>query len=100
MPLSALPSKDVWGFPVPEQDYSADYSISDLELVLGERNWKSWTDAIRWLDEQGRETAEVPAEARQAMRDDFEQLNRDQVPFTLDAARVYELTHVARSRHR
>ena len=83
-----------------EQSYDADYSTQDLEFVFGGRDWTSWEDAIRWLEDEDTDTQTMPADTRRAMRDDFAQLEKDRVAFTLDAASVYALTHQARSRHR
>lgn len=83
-----------------EHDFCADYTTEEIARVFAGRDLHSWDDAIRWLDEDEAEAQTVHAEARKAMRDDFRQLERDEVPFTREPARVHALTHQERSRHR
>jgi hypothetical protein len=66
-----------------------DYEQSDLERLLGKREWHSYDEMIKWLQEQGDEDRRfTPGEVRH-MIEDLSRVQQQGKEFTTDANKLY-----------
>lgn len=78
-----------------------DYRESDVTVVLGRgAEWNEWSQAVSWLRQEGiREDQTRSGHVRDLMMRDFEQLQRDGVPFTHEPGEAFKLARSHRPRH-
>ncbi len=89
------------GAGAPDDAGEPDYDEEDLRALFTRGNgmWRSWNDAVRWLEQTGGRDAFLTPGQAEAISEDFAQLEKDGVPFVRDPRQVYVLTHKERYRH-
>lgn len=71
----------------------SDYDERDLEKVLDQGHWKSWSQVIKWLSENGAEESGLPPDEVKAIRDDLISIREAAVPFTDNPREAFRLVH-------
>lgn len=72
-----------------------DYTQSDVERLLGKRQWRNYDEMISWLDREGdADRRFTPGEVRHLM-EDLSRLKQRRTEFITDPGRLFqELKHV------
>lgn len=68
-----------------------DYDESDMEVLFGRGSWQSWDDGIDWLRREGMDDNELTPGETEHMKSDLEQLKKDNVEFTDDYRKAFQL---------
>jgi hypothetical protein len=67
-----------------------DYDITDIERLMGKRDWKSYDDVITWLEKEGdADRRFTPGEVRH-MIEDFSRLRDTGKPLPQDPEQLYK----------
>jgi hypothetical protein len=83
-------SDDVKIHDPASRETQKQYTESDVESVLREREWRDWNEVISWLREQGDNHRRLtPGEVR-AMVEDFTRLKDQGAPFTTDPQEIFK----------
>lgn len=81
------------GVPAIETGQWDDYERSLVEAVYENDNgWTNWDDVIDWIEEH-EDDYDVPPEAVEVMKEDFQNLKELDVDYTSDPGEAYELAH-------
>ncbi|MFU8854844.1 hypothetical protein ACNAW0_28335 [Micromonospora sp. SL1-18] len=72
------------------QAMQKDYEISDIERLMGKKDWKSYDDVINWLKQEGDEDRRFTPGEVQHMIDDFSRIQSKGVAFVHDPEQLYQ----------
>lgn len=65
-----------------------DYDVTDIERLMGKRDWQSYDEVIQWLEVKGdADRRFTPGEVRR-MIDDFSRLRDSKKPFFHDPEKL------------
>ena len=68
-----------------------DYDITDIERLMSKREWKSYDEMIKWLQQEGdADRRFTPGEVRH-MIDDFTRLQKSKTKFISDAQQLFPM---------
>lgn len=67
------------------------YSADDVAIVLRRGNWRSWEEAIHWLQGPGMIDAELPPAEGRHIADDFLSLVEAGLDYTNDPQQAFSL---------
>ncbi|MFI5490724.1 hypothetical protein [Micromonospora echinaurantiaca] len=70
------------------QAMQKDYDITDIERLMGKKDWKSYDDVIGWLKKSGDEDRRFTPGEVQRMIDDFSRLRDKGAPFVRDPEKL------------
>lgn len=79
------------------KQWEADYTQSDIEVVLSRGDWQSWDEAIQWLEEFGEEDNELTPGEAVAMAQDLRELRDQGEPYSSDPEEVFNKAHQYRA---
>ena len=67
-----------------------DYDVTDIERLMGKREWKSYDEVIKWLQKEGdADRRFTPGEVRH-MIDDFSRLRDSKKPLPHDPQQLFD----------
>jgi hypothetical protein len=67
-----------------------DYDVTDIERLMGKREWKSYDEVIKWLQKEGdADRRFTPGEVRH-MIDDFSRLRDSGKPMPRDPQQLFD----------
>jgi len=67
-----------------------DYDVTDIERLMSKREWKSYNEMIKWLQQEGdADRRFTPGEVRH-MIEDFTRLQKSKTNFISDAQQLYQ----------
>lgn len=67
-----------------------DYDVTDVERLMGKREWKSYDEVIKWLEKEGdADRRFTPGEVRH-MIEDFSRLRDSKKPFSNDPQKLFQ----------
>ncbi|MEU9828469.1 hypothetical protein [Micromonospora chersina] len=67
-----------------------DYDVTDIERLMGKRDWKNYDDVIKWLKKEGDEDRRFTPGEVQHMIDDFSRAREKGTDFSHDPERLYK----------
>lgn len=67
-----------------------DYDVTDIERLMGKREWKGYDEVISWLREEGdADRRFTPGEVRH-MIDDFSRMRESGIDFARDPEELHQ----------
>lgn len=67
-----------------------DYEVTDIERLMGKREWKSYDEVIKWLQEEGdADRRFTPGEVRH-MIEDFSRMRDSKKPMPQDPEKLFQ----------
>jgi hypothetical protein len=64
------------------QAMQKDYDVTDIERLMGKRDWKNYDDVIKWLKKEGDEDRRFTPGEVQHMIDDFSRARDKGIDFS------------------
>ncbi|MGC1214608.1 MAG: hypothetical protein WA890_25540 [Micromonospora sp.] len=71
------------------QAMQKDYEVTDIERLMGKRDWKNYDEVITWLQKEGDEDRRFTPGEVQHMIDDFSRVRDTGVDFVRDPERLH-----------
>ncbi|MCW3814042.1 hypothetical protein ONA91_06175 [Micromonospora sp. DR5-3] len=72
------------------QAMQKDYDVTDIERLMGKKDWKSYDDVINWLKKEGDEDRRFTPGEVQHMIDDFSRARDKKMDFVRDPEKLHQ----------
>ncbi|MFG2054276.1 hypothetical protein ACGFI9_09600 [Micromonospora sp. NPDC048930] len=72
------------------QAMQKDYDVTDIERLMGKRDWKNYDDVINWLKKEGDEDRRFTPGEVQHMIDDFSRARDKGIDFVHEPEQLYK----------
>lgn len=72
------------------QAMQKDYEISDIERLMGKRDWKNYDEVINWLKKEGDQDRRFTPGEVQHMIDDFSRTRDKGIDFVRDPEKLHQ----------